>query len=507
MADTDASVGSASARPPEDRFHGTYGVMFLLGVGTLLPWNVFITERAYFDLRLRVEPYNPSFANAFESIFGMTYMAANVFGLGMLVKNDALAKVPRVFRVPIPLLGMGALLFASGAMTRAKDVSGNTTAMLATVTLLVMGGLTALVQAGSFADASCLPPKYTQAVMGGQAVAGVMSAAAALATTAVNAAPKTSSSTTSARGVLTQAELYFYASGCLMLSCFLGSSIVTRFAFFARHLDKAEAANEEFLAEPLGPDAGSVVVENSVENDALDESSIVAPLLRRDGNAGAANANGVSERVSDESPIPPPASSKTTFSANASYRFAAFFTFAVSLSVFPAVISSVCAAENGATSPPCLANPARVNGGDLSNRFLGDLWTPLLFLVFNASDLCGRVGASAFPKKAPKGSSVVCFALARVFFIPLLLACNVVTSSQRWSFPGWFRESDFAPAFLTASLAYTNGHLGSVCMMWGPARAPLAKRSAEGVAMSLALTLGLGIGSLASYALVAAMQT
>ena len=48
--------------------------------------------------------------------------------------------------------------------------------------LLVLGGLTALVQGGSFADASCLPPKYNQALMGGQAAAGVASAAAALAT-------------------------------------------------------------------------------------------------------------------------------------------------------------------------------------------------------------------------------------------------------------------------------------------------------------------------------------
>ena len=81
-------------------------------------------------------------------------------------------------------------------------------------------------------------------------------------------------------------------------------------------------------------------------------------------------------------PFPSAAFSSGT---RACYRLAAFATFAVTLAVFPAVTSSVCAAENGATSPPCLA---RASGSE--SRFAGDPWTPSLFLLFNALDLAGR---------------------------------------------------------------------------------------------------------------------
>ena len=70
MSDEDVesrSTSSGSPAPaatvpfPPDRFHLTYGVTFLAGVGTLLPWNVFITELSYFDLRIFVPQYSTAF--------------------------------------------------------------------------------------------------------------------------------------------------------------------------------------------------------------------------------------------------------------------------------------------------------------------------------------------------------------------------------------------------------------------------------------------------------------
>ena len=89
-----SSAPAATAPFPPDRFHLTYGVTFLAGVGTLLPWNVFITERAYFDLRLFVPPYAPAVADAFESVFGMTFMAANVLGLALLKQAACMHSMP-----------------------------------------------------------------------------------------------------------------------------------------------------------------------------------------------------------------------------------------------------------------------------------------------------------------------------------------------------------------------------------------------------------------------------
>ena len=513
MSDEDVesrSTSSGSPAPaatvpfPPDRFHLTYGVTFLAGVGTLLPWNVFITERAYFDLRLFVPPYAPAVADAFESVFGMTFMAANVLGLALLVRGDALSRVPRLMRVPAPLLAMAVLLAASGALAGARGLSGDALAGATLLTLSCLGGLTALVQGGSFADASCLPPKYNQALMGGQAAAGVASAAAALATTAMARRGGDDDETQEGRdqkGVMTQASVYFYASACVMLVCALGCAFAARLPFFERRVEAAAAAKKrrERRAEP-GRGSRTSAATADAEGDgapyleSLESADASVPLL------GSARVEGEEVEEGEAPGSLDDASPSGTSGTRACYRFAAFATFAVTLAAFPAVTSSVCAAENGATSPPCLA---RASGSE--SRFAGDLWTPSLFLLFNVFDLAGRAVASVAPRRAPSGRAVLVWALARCALVPPLLACNVVTS-RPWLFPGWFRRSDAAPVCFVAALAFTNGHLGSVSVMWGPTFRPLGGRAEEGAALSFALTAGLGFGALASYALVAAMQ-
>ena len=502
-----SSAPAATAPFPPDRFHLTYGVTFLAGVGTLLPWNVFITERAYFDLRLFVPPYAPAVADAFESVFGMTFMAANVLGLALLVRGDALSRVPRLMRVPAPLLAMAVLLAASGALAGARGVSGDALAGATLLTLSCLGGLTALVQGGSFADASCLPPKYNQALMGGQAAAGVASAAAALATTAMaRRGGDDDDSLSDQKGVMTQASVYFYASACVMLVCALGCAFAARLPFFERRVEAAAAAKKRrrSTAEPERGSRTSAATADDAEGaedapylESLESESLASvPLLVSARVEGEEVEEGEAPGSLDDASPSGTSGTRT----RACYRLAAFATFAVTLAAFPAVTSSVCAAENGATSPPCLA---RASGSE--SRFAGDLWTPSLFLLFNVFDLAGRAVASVAPRRAPSGRAVLFSALARCALVPPLLACNVVTS-RPWLFPGWFRRSDLAPVCFVAALAFTNGHLGSVSVMWGPTFRPLALRAEEGAALSFALTAGLGFGALASYALVAAMQ-
>ena len=287
---SDSPALAEAASWPPDRFHLTYCITFLAGMGTLLPWNVFITERAYFDLRLFVPPYAPAVADAFESVFGMTFMAANVLGLALLVRGDALSRVPRLLRVPAPLLAMGVLLGVSGALARARGASGDAVAGVTLLTLLCLGGLTALVQGGSFADASCLPPKYNQALMGGQAAAGVASAAAALATTAAARRggddDETEEGHSDQKGVMTQASVYFYASACVMLVCALGCAFAARLPFFERRVEAAAAAKKRRVAaEPERGSRTSAATADDAEGDgapyleSLESADASVPLL------------------------------------------------------------------------------------------------------------------------------------------------------------------------------------------------------------------------------------
>lgn len=53
-----------------------YGILIVLGIGTLLPWNVFITETEFFDVRLHVDPAVPAIANNYISLFGLVFNGA-----------------------------------------------------------------------------------------------------------------------------------------------------------------------------------------------------------------------------------------------------------------------------------------------------------------------------------------------------------------------------------------------------------------------------------------------
>ena len=486
--------------PPRPRFGITYAIMFLAGVGTLLPWNVFITERAYFDTRLAVPPATPALSRSFESVFGITYMFANTFALAAMVKFDGVTRLHRLAQVPLPLLGMAALLAFTGALTHAVGMSGDATMAWSLATLVCLGALTALVQGGSFGAASCLPPRYNQAIMSGQAVAGVVSAVVALAST-LGSVPGDGDGDGDGDDSA-QASTYFFTAAALLAACHVGCLFLPSVPFYRHHAARAKEARKTDRARRRrsrhrGDGDGVSGDGDGVSGDG-DENSATAPLL---DNASfedeEAPFDALAEDDDDDGFVLP--AGRTREGEMSLYRAAVCATFATTLTVFPAVTSAVCSARNGAARPPCVPDPPG------QSRLFGDLWVPSLFLLFNVGDLCGRCAANAWPRAPPGARAAATAAAARIALIPPLLACNVVVA-DRWRFPRWFAGSDLAPIALVAALAFTNGHLASVCVMYGPALAPLSRRAEEGSKTSLAVVAGIAMGCVSSYALSAAMQ-
>lgn len=122
-----------------------------------------------------------------------------------------------------------------------------------------------------------------------------------------------------------------------------------------------------------------------------------------------------------------------------------------------------------------------------SRFFASDVFVMFSFVSFNAFDLLGRLTAGlarVLPYTWLPTASV-----SRFLFVPLLLACR----SEQSRFRNWL-SSDFFPLVLMPLFAFTNGYVGSLSMMAGSQKGAWA-----GTAMVLFLNGGLLAGSLLSF--------
>jgi len=157
-----------------------------------------------------------------------------------------------------------------------------------------------------------------------------------------------------------------------------------------------------------------------------------------------------------------------------------FLTFTVTIGVFPAIVVLIESQDK------CIS----------SNRFHNDLFLPVLFVLYNLCDFCGRISAEYFTPLLNKGNMLQ-FSVFRFVFIPLILLCNISNSKLPIVF-----VNDAFPIIIVCAFAFTNGYLASCAMMLGPTLVSARDAGVAGTIMIFSLTLGLlGGGSLSFVAL------
>lgn len=130
------------------------------------------------------------------------------------------------------------------------------------------------------------------------------------------------------------------------------------------------------------------------------------------------------------------------------------------------------------------------------NNSTSQAMVPIAFVVWNGGDLIGR-SICAREKYVIKGSKrLVTYALLRFFFIPAFFLCNVKGR-------GAVIPSDIFYLLLQLLFGITSGHLSSSSMMSPGQYVDKHELSAAGGYMTLCLTVGLALGALASFILVA----
>ncbi|KAK3082376.1 hypothetical protein LTS18_004288 [Coniosporium uncinatum] len=419
-----------------------YSIFFLLGIAMLWAWNMFLAAGPYFQSRFQSSPW---ITTHFQSAELSISTIANLGSMLVLTKLQANASYPRriIASLLINLVAFTLLAISTRVHTSAEAYFGFLMLMVFAASLA-----TGLCQNGVFAYVAGFGrEEYTQGIMTGQAVAGVLPPIVQVASVLSIPPQKAGEKAATPEESWKSAFAYFLTA--------TGISAITLAAFFyllARHRHSPQSSRPRSKTASA-TDSLSPSPEDSPPTDLPTDSPeerISVPLL-------------------------------TLLSKLRYLAAAVFLTFAITM-VFPVFTQETLSVHAPSTSPP----PPRI--------LQPSAFIPLAFLLWNIGDLVGRL-LTALPALRLTSRPRLLFALSvgRVVWIPLYFLCNIRGR-------GAVVPSDaFYLVVVQLLFGIGNGYLGSTCMMGAAEWVEPREREAAGGFMGLCLVSGLTVGSLLSF--------
>lgn len=457
---------------PVDKHKLVYVTFVLLGIGTLLPWNFFISVSAYWNFKYRsqnatydeYETKNeetgqtdfPSF-NAMQSGWGPQVSAAS------MVPNVTIMLLNAVFghrfrtqpRLLVSLILVIGLFAVTSALCLVDSDGWQQTFLYVTIASVVFININAAIfQSGLVGVAGKFPPQYIGGVFSGQAVGGILASVTNVLMTATGVHP-------------TWGAFFCFAFAVVFLGFSLGLYIwLTRSQFFQHYNGEQAPPKEEAI--------GAKEMEKGTDKEEQEK------LMNGDG------------------PHPPPVkvtipvrvNPLSAFKLIFPYAFSVFFCFTVTLACFPATTLQVVS----------------VNAGDYPTWANTYFIAVCCFVLFNVGDYLGRIAAEklAWPGPGRVGMAIMFVAsLLRVVFVPLFIFCNADPINR--TLPVWF-PSDTAYIIIMLLFSFSNGYITTICMMSAPQVCQPELRMTAASLMVALIGLGLASGALLSSLVVSILK-
>ncbi|XP_075920785.1 equilibrative nucleoside transporter 1 isoform X1 [Petromyzon marinus] len=439
----------ASTLPPKDRYWAVWLAFFVLGVGTLLPWNFFITANKYFEERLAGEvearggnssegprpltPLQRSFSNA------MTLCAMLPMLVFTCLTSFLHARVSQRVRVLSGLVAILLLFVVTAALVRVASLDSRPSLFfsITMASIVLINSFGAVLQGSLFGLVGLLPVPYTTALMSGQGIAGVFAALSMISAMISGAQEERDS----------------------VFGYFVTACVVTLVAIVA-YLSLSHLEFARYYLTPC--------------RDLDGNPGLISPDERdREG------LSGVGVMMVEE---PSPASRSALKMSVVQVFFKIWpmaicvcLVYTVTLAVFPAVTAGVQSSSQDPTW----------------RRFFVPVWC---FLFFNILDWAGRSATAVFMISSSWLPPVlVC---ARSLFIPLFMLCNASPDSR--SLPVLFHH-DAAYIVFMILFAFSNGYLASLFVCFGTMRLSGPDSETAGTVMMFFLSLGLALGAASSF--------
>ncbi|XP_029949856.1 equilibrative nucleoside transporter 1-like [Salarias fasciatus] len=425
-----------SVSSPKDKYLAVWLIFFMLGLGTLLPWNFFMTATAYFTSRLKDPSLVDRSANeteaagdsrsVLEAKFNnvMTLCAMVPLLLCTCLTSFLHSLIPQRLRV-MGSLAVILLVFIITVVLIKVPMEPLPFFSITMVKIIIINSFGAVLQGSLFGMAGLLPASYTTPIMSGQGLAGTFAAFAMICAIA------------SGSEINDAAFGYFItACGVIFLSI-LSYVLLPKLEFFQFYQQRKQRSDENAVG-----------------------------LMQKE-----------SKDQADDQTRPQKVSVLNIFKKIWLLAFSVCFTFIVTLGTFPAVTADT--------------RSSLADGGSWKQYFI-----PVsCFLLFNICDWSGRSLTAFFMWPSKDSWILPVFILCRVVFVPLFMLCNV---QPRFYLPVYFHHDGFFIAFIVL-FAFSNGYLASLCMCYGPKNVLPHEAETAGAIMAFFLSLGLALGAALSF--------
>ncbi|XP_034040970.1 equilibrative nucleoside transporter 1-like [Thalassophryne amazonica] len=435
---------------PRDQYKAVWIIFFILGLGTLLPWNFFITATMYFTSRLKDPPIvissnqttngtsgDEEVRNVLESTFSnvMTLCAMVPLLIFTCLNSFIHQRIPQKLRISGSLAAILVVFLLTAVLVK-LDMAPVLFFSLTMIKIVCINSFGAILQSSLFGLAGMLPASYTTPVMSGQGLAGTFAALSMICALASGSA-------------LQDSAFGYFITACIVIVLAMMSYLaLPRMEFFQYYMESNSSG-------PPGDE------ENKMD------------LLSKDS---AAEKRPVVNMMEDEAK--PSVSVFTIFKQIWAMALSVCFIFAVTIGTFPAVTVDVksTVADRGAWDT---------------------YFIPVsCFLLFNLMDWAGRslTAVCMWPGKDSKWLPILVG--LRIVFIPLFMLTNV---QPRNYLPVLFGHDAWYIIFMVF-FAFSNGYLASLCMCFGPKKVPQHEAETAGAIMAFFLALGLALGAAVSFA-------
>ncbi|NXL55694.1 S29A1 protein, partial [Chordeiles acutipennis] len=447
---------------PFCRYKAVWLIFFILGLGTLLPWNFFMNAREYFINRLadseeinhlRNETGGAALPLSYlQSMFDnfMTLCSMVPLLIFTCLNSFIHQRISQQIRILGSLMAIGMVFLVTAIMVKVP-MDPLPFFIFTMISIIFINSFGAILQSSLFGLAGLLPASYTAPIMSGQGLAGTFAALAMIFSIAIGAQQP-------------ESFIGYFTTACVaILLAIFSYMLLPRMDFFRYYSMKDKTEYSVYNAEL------------ETKRDLI--KKVCYALLV---SLSADEPNGMEQNNSKIIPIHNPDEKPSVvaiFKKLWVMAVSVCFVFTVTIGVFPSITAKV----------------STVLGE--GNRW-GLYFLPVsCFLLFNVFDWTGRSLTALFTWPGKDSCLLPVMVALRVIFIPLFMLCNV---QPRDYLPVVFSHDAWYIIFMIF-FSISNGYLASLCMCFGPKKVLAHEAETAGAIMTFFLSLGLALGAAISF--------